>query len=160
MTDATSAPPKPASPAREIWHQFRTHKGALFGLIVLGILITAVLIGPYLWVPEKLTVAQAIKLKNQGPSLRFPLGTDQLGRDMLALVLLAGRVSLAVGLVAMSIAIVFGTPVQGNVVCCHPRSGLAQRSHRSRHRHGRPRGGFYCSEQRTDHCIGINCSRN
>ena len=109
MTEASTTPPKPASPAHEIWHQFRTHKGALFGLIVLGILITAVLIGPYLWVPEKLTVAQAIKLKNQGPSLRFPLGTDQLGRDMLARVLLAGRVSLAVGLVAMGIAIVFGT---------------------------------------------------
>ena len=109
MTDATTTPPKPASPRREIWQQFRTHKGALFGLIVLSILIIAVLIGPYLWVPEKLTVAQAIKLKNQGPSLRFPLGTDQLGRDMLARVLLAGRVSLAVGLVAMGIAIVFGT---------------------------------------------------
>ncbi len=109
MTDATSAPPKPASPRREIWQQFRTHKGALFGLIVIGILIVAVLIGPYLWVPEKLTVAQAIKLKNQGPSLRFPLGTDQLGRDMLARMLLAGRVSLAGGMVAMTIAIVFGT---------------------------------------------------
>jgi peptide/nickel transport system permease protein len=109
MTEATSAPPKPASQGREIWHQFRTHKGALFGLIVLGFLILAVLIGPYIWVPEKLTVAEAIKLKNQGPSLRFPLGTDQLGRDMLARMLLAGRVSLAVGLVAMTIAIVFGT---------------------------------------------------
>jgi peptide/nickel transport system permease protein len=109
MTDASTTMPKPASPRREIWQQFRTHKGALFGLIVLGTLILAVLIGPYLWVPEKLSVAQAIKLKNQGPSFRFPLGTDQLGRDMLARVLLAGRVSLAVGLVAMVIAIVFGT---------------------------------------------------
>lgn len=109
MTEATSAPPKPASQGRDIWQQFRTHKGALFGLIVLGFLILAVLIGPYIWVPEKLTVAEAIKLKNQGPSLRFPLGTDQLGRDMLARMLLAGRVSLAVGLVAMTIAIVFGT---------------------------------------------------
>jgi peptide/nickel transport system permease protein len=60
-------------------------------------------------VPEKLSVAEAIKLKNQGPSWRFPLGTDQLGRDMLARMLLAGRVSLAVGLVAMIIAIIFGT---------------------------------------------------
>jgi peptide/nickel transport system permease protein len=109
MTDATSAPSKPASAARDIWQQFRTHKGALFGLIVLGTLTLAVLIGPYLWVPEKLTVAEAIKLKNQGPSLRFPLGTDQLGRDMLSRMLLAGRVSLAVGFVAMIIAIVFGT---------------------------------------------------
>ena len=109
MTDTTTASPKPASPRREIWQQFRSHKGALFGLIVLGFLIVAVLIGPYLWVPEKLSVAEAIKLKNQGPSWRFPLGTDQLGRDMLARMLLAGRVSLAVGLVAMVIAIVFGT---------------------------------------------------
>lgn len=109
MTDASTTPPKPASQAREIWQQFRTHKGALFGLIVLGFLIIAVLIGPYLWIPEKLTVAEAIKLKNQGPSWRFPLGTDQLGRDMLSRMLLAGRVSLAVGLVAMLIAIVFGT---------------------------------------------------
>jgi peptide/nickel transport system permease protein len=109
MTDASTTPPKPASQLRDIWHQFRTHKGALFGLITLGILIVAVLIGPYLWVPEKLSVAEAIKLKNQGPSLRFPFGTDQLGRDMLARMLLAGRVSLAVGLVAMTIAILFGT---------------------------------------------------
>lgn len=109
MTEASSTPPKPASQAREIWQQFRTHKGALFGLIVLGTMIVAVLIGPYLWVPEKLSVAEAIKLKNQGPSWRFPLGTDQLGRDMLSRMLLAGRVSLAVGLVAMIIAIVFGT---------------------------------------------------
>ncbi len=109
MTDASAAQPKPASQLRDIWNQFRTHKGALFGLITLGILIVAVLIGPYLWIPEKLSVAEAIKLKNQGPSFRFPLGTDQLGRDMLARMLLAGRVSLAVGLVAMVIAIVFGT---------------------------------------------------
>jgi peptide/nickel transport system permease protein len=109
MTEASITPPKPASQAREIWQQFRTHKGALFGLIVLGFLILAVLIGPYLWVPEKLKVVDAIRLKNQGPSWRFPLGTDQLGRDMLARMLLAGRVSLAVGLVAMVIAIVFGT---------------------------------------------------
>lgn len=109
MTDATTVAPKPSSPSRDVWKQFRTHKGALFGLITLGVLILAVLIGPYIWVPEKLSVVEAIKLKNQGPSFRFPFGTDQLGRDMLARMLLAGRVSLAVGLVAMVIAMVFGT---------------------------------------------------
>ena len=109
MTD--TAAPKPASQRRAIWQQFRTHKGALFGLIVLGLLTLAVLIGPYVWVPEKLSVAEAIKLKNQGPSFRFPLGTDQLGRDMLARMMLAGRISLAVGFVAMAIAITLGTLV-------------------------------------------------
>ncbi|MDP3263352.1 MAG: ABC transporter permease [Tabrizicola sp.] len=107
MTDA--AMPKPVSQNRAIWQQFRSHKGAVFGLIVLGLLILFVLIGPLVWVPEKLKVAEAIRLKNQGPSLRFPLGTDQLGRDMLSRMMLAGRISLAVGLVAMLIAIVFGT---------------------------------------------------
>ena len=111
MSDLTAALLKPASQNKAIWQQFSTHKGALFGLIILSILAIAVLLGPYLWVPEKLSVAQAIKLKNQNPSLRFPLGTDQLGRDMLSRMLLAGRISLAVGFVAMFIAIVFGTLV-------------------------------------------------
>ena len=108
MNDAHAAP-EPVSQSKAIWRQFRQHKGALFGLIVLSILAIAVLLGPYLWIPEKLGVAQAIKLKNQGPSLRFPLGTDQLGRDMLSRMMLAGRISLSVGFVAMIIAIVFGT---------------------------------------------------
>ena len=108
MSDAHAAP-APVSQSKAIWRQFRQHKGALFELIVLSILAIAVLLGPYLWIPEKLGVAQAIKLKNQGPSLRFPLGTDQLGRDMLSRMMLAGRISLSVGFVAMIIAIVFGT---------------------------------------------------
>ena len=109
MSDGRVSTTKPVSQNKAIWQQFRQHKGALFGLIVLTVLTIAVLLGPYLWVPEKLGVAQAIKLKNQGPSLRFPLGTDQLGRDMLSRMMLAGRISLSVGFVAMIIAIVFGT---------------------------------------------------
>jgi peptide/nickel transport system permease protein len=109
MTDAAAAIAKPVSQRRAIWQQFRTHRGALFGLVVLGALILFTLIGPLLWVPEKLSVAEAIRLKNQGPSLRFPFGTDQLGRDMFYRMMLAGRISLAVGLVAMLIAMMFGT---------------------------------------------------
>ncbi len=110
MTDlSAAAATKPPSQRAAIWRQFRSHKGAMFGLIVLSVLVLAVLIGPYFWHPEKLTVVEAIKQKNKGPSLRFPLGTDQLGRDMLARMMAAGKVSLAVGFVAMIIAITFGT---------------------------------------------------
>lgn len=113
MTDApvqaSAAPEKTASTWRAIWQQFRTHKGAVFGLVVLTCLVLAVLIGPYLWSPEKLSVAKAIAVKNKPPSLQFPLGTDQLGRDMLQRMMQAGKVSLAVGFVAMAIAIIFGT---------------------------------------------------
>lgn len=108
MTDATTTPPKPASQLRDIWQQFRTHKGALFGLIVLGILILFVVFGQFLWDPPQ-RLSDTIKMKNQGPSLTAPFGTDQLGRDLLLRMIQAGRVSLAVGLIAMLIAIVFGT---------------------------------------------------
>lgn len=115
MTDATPQAPlkleKPASASRAIWQQFRTHKGAVFGLVVLSLLVLAVVIGPYLWSPEKLSVAKAMAVRNKPPSLQFPLGTDQLGRDMLARMMQAGKVSLAVGFVAMIIAITFGTAV-------------------------------------------------
>ncbi len=113
MTDAPlqalEKPERPASPWRAIWRQFRTHKGAVFGLVILTLLVLAVLIGPYLWNPEKLSVAKAMAVRNKPPSLQFPLGTDQLGRDMLQRMMQAGKVSLAVGFVAMAIAIVFGT---------------------------------------------------
>jgi peptide/nickel transport system permease protein len=102
---------KPESQWKAIWQQFLTHRGAAFGLVVLSLLIIAVLIGPFLWQPEKLSVAQAIKSKNLGPSLQFPLGTDQIGRDMLARMIQAGKVSLAVGFVAMLIAVTFGTTI-------------------------------------------------
>ena len=112
MTDIRATmPAPPASQWRAIWDQFRTHKGALFGLIVLTILVLFVVIGPFVWHPEKLRVAEALKVKNQGPSLLFPLGTDQLGRDMLYRMIQAGKVSLAVGFIAMSIAIFVGTTV-------------------------------------------------
>ena len=96
MTDDSIAIPKAQSQLGAVWNQFRVHRGAVFGLIVLGILVTFVFFGPFLWPEEKLKVSEAMKVKNQGPSLMFPLGTDQLGRDMLTRMMAAGKVSLAV----------------------------------------------------------------
>ena len=110
MSDSTRAL-KPQSQLGSIWQQFRIHKGAVFGLIILAILVAFVVIGPVFWPEVKLKVSEALKVKNQGPSLRFPLGTDQLGRDMLVRMMAAGKVSLAVGFVAMMIAIFVGTAI-------------------------------------------------
>jgi hypothetical protein len=52
-----------------------------------------------------------ILTRNKPPSLQYPLGTDQLGRDMLARMMAGGKVSLAVGMVAMAISILLGTTV-------------------------------------------------
>ncbi len=91
----------------DVWSQFRTHKGAMVGTVVfLGILI-GVAIGPYLWDIDP--GFANIRHRNQGMSWEHPLGTDQLGRDMLAQVLQGGRVSIAVGLTAMLLSLVLGT---------------------------------------------------
>lgn len=109
MTDSTAAIPPPENHGGAVWAQFRKHKGAVFGLIVLGFLILFSVIGPLVWNPEKLTVVEALKSKNLGPSLSHPMGTDQLGRDQMQRMMQAGKVSLAVGFVAMMIAIFLGT---------------------------------------------------
>ena len=111
VTNARAATAPAESQLKAIWSQFRTHKGALFGLIVLAILVLFVVIGPLVWHPEVMKVSDALKVKNQSPSWRFPLGTDQLGRDMLARMINAGKVSLAVGFIAMLIAIFVGTTI-------------------------------------------------
>lgn len=111
MSEQITAIPKAQSQLGAVWRQFRVHRGAVFGLIVLGLLVAFVLIGPIFWPEVKLKVSEALKVKNQGPSLRFPFGTDQLGRDMLTRMMAAGKVSLAVGFVAMVIAIFVGTTI-------------------------------------------------
>jgi peptide/nickel transport system permease protein len=108
MTDSTAITPS-ESYRGAVWAQFRKHKGAVFGLIVLGLLILFSVIGPLLWNPEKLSVVEALKSKNLGPSWAHPMGTDQLGRDQMQRMMAAGKVSLAVGFVAMIIAIFLGT---------------------------------------------------
>lgn len=116
MTDAAAAAiEKPRSHWRDVWVQFKTHGGALGGMFVFLALIAFVAVGPFVWTVDPTYVnpdaAKMIMTRNKPPSLEWPLGTDQLGRDMLARMMAGGQVSIAVGLVAMSIAIVLGTTV-------------------------------------------------
>ncbi|WP_082714869.1 ABC transporter permease [Falsirhodobacter sp. alg1] len=108
MTDATaSAPPRHRSQRQEVWRQFRSHKGAMAGLVIFVVILLGVTIGPWLWGLDATLVD--IRSRNLGPSLAHPFGTDQLGRDLLARILSGGRVSLAVGLTAMLLSLALGT---------------------------------------------------
>jgi len=97
------------SPGAEAWRRFRRHRLALAGAVILGVISFAVLLGPLLWPVPINEIDFSAKL--QGPSWKHPLGTDDLGQDLLARMLYGGRISLAVGLAAMIIAIVVGTLV-------------------------------------------------
>ena len=107
------APPR--SQSRDIWDQFKTHKGAITGLVVLGLLIAAIMVGPFLWTLDPSYVdpssAKMLLNRNKPPTWPHPMGTDQLGRDMLARMLYGGRISLAVGAVAMLISVFIGTSI-------------------------------------------------
>jgi peptide/nickel transport system permease protein len=91
----------------DVWDQFKTHKGALVGAAVFISILLFVLVGPLLW---KTDPGYAnLLMRNKAPSAQFPFGTDELGRDLFARMMAGGKVSLAVGMTAMSIAVGLGT---------------------------------------------------
>jgi peptide/nickel transport system permease protein len=106
MTDAVASAPS-RSQWRDIWDQFKTHRGALVGAVVFLTIVATVFLGPLFWTIDPTFVN--IRARNQPPSLQYPFGTDQLGRDMLARMMAGGRVSISVGLTAMSLAITLGS---------------------------------------------------
>lgn len=111
----------PQSQWKEVWQQFRKHKGAVWGGGFLLFITLAVLFGPYIWTidPQKLD----IRAKDMRPiyvalwdgdaktSWGHPFGTDNLGRDILASMLAGGRASMAVGWAAMIISLLLGTTI-------------------------------------------------
>ncbi len=130
MTDTTPRPitddaphavegPKPFAPDEafrpprnqwwDVWDQFKSHKGALAGSFVFLFIVLFVVVGPWIWTADPGFID--IRSRNQGPSLAHPLGTDQLGRDMLARMMYGGRISVAVGLTAMFLGLLIGTLV-------------------------------------------------
>ena len=70
-------------------------------------MILAIAVGPWIWTVPINEIDFTARLA--GPSAEHPFGTDDLGQDLLARMLYGGRISLAVGLAAMSVAIIVGT---------------------------------------------------
>jgi peptide/nickel transport system permease protein len=108
MSETTAVRP-PRNQWWDVWDQFKTHKGALFGAFVLLSILTLVFIGPYLWNVDPKFIN--IRARDQGMSATFPLGTDQLGRDMLARIMAGGQTTMAVGLTAMVLSILIGATI-------------------------------------------------
>src|SRR5688572_11320106 len=90
----------------DAWRRFRKHRLATIGMVVLLVMVVAVLVGPLVYRVPIDEIDFRARLK--GPSWAHPLGTDDLGQDILARMLYGGRISLAVGLAAMVVAIVVG----------------------------------------------------
>jgi peptide/nickel transport system permease protein len=97
------------SPWAEAWRRFKRHRLAMASAVVLALIAFLVLFGPLIWQVPINEIDFTARLK--GPSWRHPMGTDDLGQDLFARMLYGGRISLAVGIVAMMIAVGVGTLV-------------------------------------------------
>jgi peptide/nickel transport system permease protein len=119
--DDAPAPLRDPSPWRDVGRQFLTHRGAALGALFLLLITLFVAFGPWAWGvdPGDLDVRNkdvrpiyhALWDREAKTTWAHPLGSDQLGRDQLALLMAGGRVSLAVGWAAMLLSLVVGTLV-------------------------------------------------
>lgn len=104
---------KGASLWGDAWKRLKKNKLAVFGMIVLGVMLVLVIFGPPIlyWLTGITATSQPSDgglLKSFPPSLRHPMGTDELGRDLFARVLQGGRISLAVGVITTVISLLVG----------------------------------------------------
>lgn len=96
---------------RRFTSAFRASRSGMVGLVVLLVFITVALAAPLLFPKTLLDVTQATGQPFEPPSLSFPLGTDDSGRSVLALVVWGARISLLVGFAATVLSMFIGTSV-------------------------------------------------
>lgn len=96
---------------KDAWRRLLKNKLAVFGLVVVALMVVAVIIGPtivemttgftYDYIDKTLTTSQP-------PSLTHLMGTDDNGHDIFARVLMGGRISLTVGVISTLVSLVIG----------------------------------------------------
>jgi oligopeptide transport system permease protein len=98
---------------KDAWKRLRKNKLAVMGGVVVIFILLATLIGPYIlkaltgYTYETIP-AQRELVKAMPPSWKHPMGTDPQGRDILARVLIGGRISLMVGIVSTAVSLIIG----------------------------------------------------
>lgn len=92
-----------------IFAWLRRDRMAQMGLALIAVIVVPVVLAPL--VAPASPLAQHPGFELQPPSTRFPLGTDELGRDLLSRVLYGGRVSIWVGIISVIIGVIIGSLV-------------------------------------------------
>lgn len=104
---------KGTSLSSDAWRRLKKNRLAVIGGIVLILVIIAAIIGPliiektYGYTYEMIPVERS-QVRSMKPSWSHPMGTDLLGRDMLARVLAGGRVSLMVAVISTIVSLLIG----------------------------------------------------
>lgn len=110
MSDQTSQMPvKAQSPLSEAWGMFRQNHAAMVGLVLLILIVLGAIFGPYLYPGQPFEMVWA-PFSPPGAD-GFLLGTDYLGRDLLAQIIHGARVTLVIGLSAAIVTVVIGVTI-------------------------------------------------
>ena len=91
---------------QDAWHRLRKNRLAVFGVIMLALVVCLSIAGP--WFSPYTYAQQDTALGASAPSAAHWLGTDPLGRDVLTRIFYGGRVSLLVGIAATSVSLLIG----------------------------------------------------
>lgn len=83
------------------------NKLAIVGMIILGVFLLCALFAPLIAPYDPLV--QRLVLRRQPPSRLHPFGLDDLGRDILSRIIFGAQLSLRVGVLSVSLAIILGT---------------------------------------------------
>lgn len=92
---------------RMVWRRFRSHRIAVVGGVLMAVFLLVAIAAP--WLAPHDPLAQDLYNRLAPPSLEHPFGTDDFGRDIMSRVIHGTRISLRIGLVAVSIALAAGT---------------------------------------------------
>ena len=104
-----SATPAVAQAPQGWVQRFRNNPTSLVGLAMFLAVVLAAVFAPWIWPVDPLE--QDVVERLIGPSLAHPLGTDSFGRDVLARLLHAGRISLLIGVSSIALAMLAGSAI-------------------------------------------------
>ena len=105
----TEAAPVARHPAAEAWEMFRRNHAAMVALVVLSLIVLLAIFGPYIYPTDPFDMVWA---PFSPPGVDgFILGTDYLGRDLLAAIIHGARVSILIGLAAALMSVFIGVTV-------------------------------------------------
>lgn len=92
----------------DVWIRFRKNKSAVAGTAIFILVMVICFSAPLFYDYEQDIVAIDAVNRLQGPSAEHVLGTDELGRDLLARIIYGGRTSMTCGILALVVAVVLG----------------------------------------------------
>lgn len=122
MSDAALSSPRiPLLPVDELeappltlgqmaWRRFRRHKMAMFGSVLLILIILFSVVGAFVY-PESFANRTDTKKRLEAPSAEHIFGTDTIGRDILARMIYGAQISILIGITAMLVEITVGVTI-------------------------------------------------